>query len=111
MEKAGQAIPQDLKDAEAEKGGSSGWGKEDSWDKKDDSWDKEEGKWWEKKDEKKDDDEWWKKDEKAEDKWWEKKADDGADAVTPGSLIGSLLGGKRPADEAEDAPPEKAART
>jgi len=130
MEKAGQAIPQALTDCEHEKGGSSGFGKEDSWGKTDASWDKKEDKWWEKKDddkkdddkwkkddnwwekkdEKKDDGEWWKKDEKAEDKWWEKKGDD--EKASPGSLIDSLLGGKRPADgEAEDAPADKAART
>ncbi|CAK0871291.1 unnamed protein product [Prorocentrum cordatum] len=134
MEKAGQAIPtpQDLRDAENEKGGSSGWGKEDSWDTKSASWDNKEDKWWERKgDDKKDDADWWKKDDKKEEgNWWEKKdekkddgewwkkderaegRDDGGDAVTPGSLIDSLLGGKRPADdEAEDAPPEKTART
>mmetsp|Transcript_19201 Transcript_19201/g.50915 ORF Transcript_19201/g.50915 Transcript_19201/m.50915 type:complete len:578 (+) Transcript_19201:78-1811(+) len=94
MEKAGQPVPQALKDAEGEKGGSSSWGKEDSWDKKENSWDTKEDKWWEKKDD------------------GDKATQDDGDKVTPGSLIDSLLGGKRPADdEAEDAPPEKAART
>lgn len=127
MQKAGQDVPQDLKDAEAGRGkSSSSGGGGSSWDSGGDRWGSSAGgeKWWE-KDEKKEDDKW-----KQEDKWWEKKDDWKADSwkkdekwekkddwsekkeeSTPGSLIDNLLGGKRPAeDEAEGAPDAKAAR-